>query len=136
MEEVLHRPRSLKLADFDNVKVIDLNMTECRNDGLKSKYDENVHVQKGEWDLHHLVMVGAMLTYFALNFTLRLNNTPGDMKDFSSISDTNKKLLECVFGFSFYWKKRDIVHHDGGTMSVRSMLTDKVAHPHAHGHAP
>ena len=31
---------------------------------------------------------------------------------------------------------KDTVAHDGETMSVRSMLTDNFAHPHAHGHPP
>ena len=68
---------------------------------------------------------------------MRLYKAPGDMKDLSVISDINEKLLECgVLGFSFKGNKQDIVHHDGEMMSVRSTLTEKFAHLHAHGHAP
>ena len=60
------------------------------------------------------------------------------MKDFSFISDIiNETLRECdVWMFSFKGNNRDIVHRDGETMSVKSTLTDKFAHPHAHMHAP
>ena len=64
-----------KLADLDNAKVRDLNATECRNDGLKSKYVENVRVSKGEWKLRHLVMVGGKLIVFAGNLTSRCTST-------------------------------------------------------------
>ena len=37
-----------KLADSDTENVRDLNAKECLNDGLKSNYNENVCVQKGE----------------------------------------------------------------------------------------
>ena len=59
------------------------------------------------------------------------------MRDFSFISDTIKeKLRECgVFVFSFKGNTKEIVHYDGGTMSLRHTLTDKFAHPQAHGHA-
>ena len=60
------------------------------------------------------------------------------MKHFSFISDNiNQKLGE--FGvrvFSLKWNKRDIVQHDGDTMSVKSTFTDKLTHLHAHGHSP
>ena len=46
-----------KLGDSDDENVCDLNANECRKDGLKSKYIENVRVQKGEWKLIHLLMV-------------------------------------------------------------------------------
>ena len=46
------------------------------------------------------------------------------MKDFSFISDIiNEKLRECVFGFSFNGNNRNIVNHDGETVSVRSTIT-------------
>ena len=93
---------------------------------------------EGERKLRHVLMVGAKLIEFAGNITLRLYNAPGDLKDFSFISDTiNEKLRECaVLGFSFKGNTQDIVHHDGGMMSIRSTLTEKFAHLHAHGHAP
>ena len=56
------------------------------------------------------------------------------MKDFSFISDTiNETLLECgVLMFSFKENKRDIVRHDGKTMSVSLTLTDTFTHLHTH----
>ena len=99
---------------------------ECRKDGLKSKYAEKVRVQKGEWKLRHVLMVGARLIPFTGIFTVRLYKAPGDLNDFSFISDIiNETLRECgVWTFSFNRNKHDIVHHDGETMSVRSTLTD------------
>ena len=60
------------------------------------------------------------------------------MKDFSFISDIiNETLRECgVLMFSFKENKRDIVHHDGETMSVRPTLTDTFTHLHTHRHHP
>ena len=113
-----------KLADSDNDNVRDFNANECRKDGLKSKSIENARVRKGEGKLRHVLMVGAKLIEFAGNFTLRLSKAPGDLKDFSFISDIiNEKLRECVFGFSFNGNNRNIIHHDGETMSIRSTLT-------------
>lgn len=47
------------LADSDNENVRDLNATKWRKDDIKSKCVENVHVKTGEWNLHHVRMVGA-----------------------------------------------------------------------------
>ena len=46
-----------KLADSDNENISDLNANECRDDGLKSKYTENVRVQTGEGKLRQMLMV-------------------------------------------------------------------------------
>ena len=60
-------------------------------------------VEKGEWKLRHLLMVGAKLIGFTGNFTLRLDKAPGDLKDFSFYSDIiDEKLHQCgVWRFSF-----------------------------------
>ena len=58
-----------KLVDSDNENVRDLIATECQKDGLKSKYAENVRVQKGEGKLRRLLIVWTKLIEFAGNFT-------------------------------------------------------------------
>ena len=50
-----------KLSDSDIDEVRDLNANECGKDGLKTKYAENVCVQKGDRKLRHLLMVGTKL---------------------------------------------------------------------------
>ena len=65
--------RSSEAYEFKSVLV---GANECRKDGLKSTYAENVRVQKGDRKLRHLRMVDAKLIEFAGNFTLRLYKTP------------------------------------------------------------
>ena len=64
-------------------------------DDLKSRYVEKVRVPKGDGMLRHLVMVGAKLIELTELHHAAVQ-APGDMKNFSIISDIiNEKLGEC-----------------------------------------
>ena len=58
-----------KHADSDNENACDLNANECRDDGLKSKYTENVCIQTGEGKLRQVLMVCSKHIELAGNFT-------------------------------------------------------------------
>ena len=61
---------------------------------------------------------------------MRLSKASDVLKDFSFISDIiNEKLRECgVWWFSFKGNKRDIVNHDGETVSVGETLAQTNSH--------